>query len=110
MVLTVTDSNTDKCIPCVRGKMTRGPFPASDSRADTKLALIHMDLCGPIEVQSFGGARYIYLLTDDYSRKKFVLFLKKKEEAFEKFKEFKVRVEKESGERNESGQITEVNS
>jgi len=69
-----------------------------------------MDLCGPIEVESFGGARYIYLLTDDYSRKKFVLFLKKKEEAFEKFKEFKVRVEKESGERNESGQITEVNS
>ena len=49
------------------------------------LDLIHMDLCGPMRVQSKGGNRYIFVLVDDYTRFTWTLFLKSKDQAFERF-------------------------
>lgn len=48
-------------------------------------------------MESLGKKRYFLLFVDDFSRKNWVYFLKKKSEAFEKFKEFKAFVEKQSG-------------
>lgn len=42
------------------------------------LELIYSDLCGPIDVASRGGARYIMVLVHDFSRTIFVCFLKAK--------------------------------
>jgi len=56
-----------------------------------------MDLSGPMQTQSLGGSRYFITFTDDYSRYCRTYFLKRKSEAFEKFKEFKVSVETEPG-------------
>lgn len=46
---------------------------------------------------SLGGSKFFFLLTDDFSRISWVYFLDNKDQAFEKFKEFKVRVENQSG-------------
>ena len=51
------------------------------------LGLLHMDLMGPIQVESLGGKRYSYVFVDDYSRFTWVKFIKDKSEVFEVFKE-----------------------
>eukprot|EP01018_Ginkgo_biloba_P001301 Gb_29290 [translate_table: standard] len=50
-----------------------------------------------MKIPSLGGAKYSLAFTDDFSRKVWVYFLKKKSETFEKFKDFKKQVETESG-------------
>lgn len=42
------------CEICLRGKMTRTPFPKESERETELLEIIHSDLCGPIRVQSIG--------------------------------------------------------
>jgi len=59
------------------------------------LELVHIDLCGPTRTQSLQGENYFMLLINDYSRMKWVTFLKEKSEAFQKFKSFKALVENE---------------
>ena len=58
------------------------------------LELVHVDFCGPIEVKSYKGDRYIMLFVDDYSRMMSIIFLKKKYDAFQMFKWYLARVEK----------------
>ncbi|GJX83673.1 retrovirus-related pol polyprotein from transposon TNT 1-94 [Tanacetum coccineum] len=36
---------------------------------ESKLELLHMDLCGPMRVASINGKKYILVIVDDYSRK-----------------------------------------
>lgn len=59
------------------------------------MQLIHTDICGPLPVLSHNRSKYLLTFTDDYSRYTWVFFLKKKSQAFEVFKQFKVQVEKE---------------
>lgn len=88
------DSNYQSCVACVEGKQTRLPFPKKTMhRSGEILGLIHSDLCGPMPQSSFGGARYFLTLTDDYTRKTYVYFLKSKRDVFENFKNFKALVE-----------------
>ena len=61
------------------------------------LELVHTDLCGPIEVHSYKGDRYIMLFLDDYSRMMIVMFLKQKYDAFQMFKWYLAIFEKEIG-------------
>ena len=42
--------------------------------------LVHVDLCGPMEKRSIGGAPYFLLIKDDFSHYKKVFFLKEKNE------------------------------
>lgn len=55
------------CEVCVLAKQHRGPFYSSPSRTTRVLELVHMDVCGPIEVPSLGGKRYFVTLLDDWS-------------------------------------------
>ncbi|KAJ1530149.1 hypothetical protein ONE63_005080 [Megalurothrips usitatus] len=88
----------DHCRTCLEGKMARLPFPKGGSTpAAEKLKLVHSDLCGPISPASWSGMRYVLTFTDDCTRKVLVYFLKHKSETFEKFQEFKSRMELESG-------------
>ncbi|KAD1826795.1 hypothetical protein E3N88_42252 [Mikania micrantha] len=85
------------CEDCLVAKQTRRSFPKeSEWRANEPLKLIHANLCGPITPQTKGGNRYFLLLVDDYSRYMWVYLLKSKDEAFTKFKQFKIQVEKET--------------
>ena len=86
------------CEACTLAKMHRSSFPKqSQHRATRILELIHSDLCGPMQVDSIGGSRYMLTFTDDYSRYTHVYFLKKKSEVLEKFKEFVTLAENMSG-------------
>ena len=60
---------------------------------------MHTDLCGPIGIESYTGEKFFILFVDDYSRMMIVMYLREKSEAFEKFKWYLARVEKETGKR-----------
>nr|GFC21288.1 putative ribonuclease H-like domain-containing protein [Tanacetum cinerariifolium] len=45
-----------------------------------KLYLLHMDLCGPMRVESVNGKKYILIIVDDYSRFTWIKFLRSKDE------------------------------
>jgi hypothetical protein len=86
------------CESCILGKQHRLSFPKEKSyRAWAPLEIVHTDLCGPMKTPSLGGSIYFLTFIDDYSRKTWVYFLKHKSETFDKFKEFKAFVEKQSG-------------
>ena len=77
------------CEPCALGKMHRLPFPKQSlNRASRELEIVHTDLCGPMQVESMGGSRYMLTFTDDFSRYTVVYFLKKKSEVLSKFVEY----------------------
>nr|GEX64702.1 integrase, catalytic region, zinc finger, CCHC-type, peptidase aspartic, catalytic [Tanacetum cinerariifolium] len=44
------------------------------------LNTLHMDLCGPVRVQTINGKKYILVIVDDYSRFTWVKFLRLKDE------------------------------
>nr|GEV98830.1 integrase, catalytic region, zinc finger, CCHC-type, peptidase aspartic, catalytic [Tanacetum cinerariifolium] len=46
-----------------------------------KLYFLHMDLCGPMRVESVNGKKYILVIVDDYSRFSWVKCLRSKDEA-----------------------------
>ena len=72
-------------------------FPKATSyRASHVLQLVHGDLCGPITPSMHAKNMYIFDLIDDHSLYMWSILLKDKGEAFEKFKKFKVIVEKET--------------
>ena len=62
------------------------------------LDLIHSNVWESPEM-SLGGAKYVVSFIDDYSRRLWVYPIKKKSDVFQIFKDFKARVELESGKR-----------
>ena len=96
--LKVSSKDVLDCEACTQGKMHRSSFPKQSQHRATKiLELIHSDLCGPMQVNSTGGSRYMLTFTDDYSRYTHVYFLKKKSEVLQKFKDFVALAENMSG-------------
>ena len=57
------------CSACEVGKLKRASHRTKSDLSYTKpVQLLHVDLCGPIYVQSVGGRKYILALIDDFSR------------------------------------------
>nr|GFA44267.1 integrase, catalytic region, zinc finger, CCHC-type, peptidase aspartic, catalytic [Tanacetum cinerariifolium] len=57
------------CSTCAMGKSTKKTHkPKSEDTNQEKLYLLHMDLCGPMRVESVNGKKYILVIVDDYSR------------------------------------------
>nr|GEY17463.1 retrovirus-related Pol polyprotein from transposon TNT 1-94 [Tanacetum cinerariifolium] len=70
------------CSACAMGKSKKKSHkPKSDDTNQEKVYLLHMDLCGPIRVESVNGKKYILVIADDYSQFTWVKFLRSKEEA-----------------------------
>eukprot|EP00253_Pinus_taeda_P006779 PITA_06779 len=88
------------CQGCVEGKHTRGPFPSSDSKTVDILQLVHFDLFGMLLVTSLGGYLYYAIFVDDFSRKIWIYFLKKKDEVFTWFRSFKALLKIKQGRRS----------
>ena len=87
---TLTWEQLPLCQNCIQGKMTKRSFTTKGVRAQGFLDLIHSDVCGPFSVHARGGYEYLITFTDYYSRYEYVYLMKKKSEALDKFKEFKV--------------------
>ncbi|GJY80987.1 retrovirus-related pol polyprotein from transposon TNT 1-94 [Tanacetum coccineum] len=57
------------CSACALGKSKKHTHkPKAEDFVQEKLYLLHMDLCGPIRIQSINGRKYILVIVDDYSR------------------------------------------
>nr|GFB87977.1 retrovirus-related Pol polyprotein from transposon TNT 1-94 [Tanacetum cinerariifolium] len=69
------------CSACAMGKTTKKTHkPKSEDTNQEKLYLLHMDLCGPMRVESVNGKKYILVIMDDYFRFTWVKFLRSKDE------------------------------
>ncbi|KAH9734074.1 Integrase catalytic domain-containing protein [Citrus sinensis] len=84
------------CEHCVISKQHRLKFSRSIARSKCILDLIHSDVWESPDI-SMGGAKYMVTFIDDYSRRCWVYTIKKKSDVFPVFKEYKARVELESG-------------
>jgi len=73
------------CPGCAKGNLKRGPFPSSQSKTFDILQLLHSDISGMMYMNSLGGYSYYLTVTDDYSRKTWIYFLKKNDEVFSSF-------------------------
>lgn len=81
------------CVWCLTGEMSCSSFPSSDGRrAAYTLELIHSDFCGPMQVSSWGGARYLLTFTETFG-----YLMKNKSEVCSHFVTFKNFVEKQTG-------------
>ena len=87
----------DTCESCLLGNMTKLSFKGKGERVSEPLDLIHTDVCGLMSTHAKGGFIYFITFTDDFSRYGYLFLMKYKSEAFEKFKEFKNKVEKQLG-------------
>ena len=67
--------NNTMCNQCQLGKMTKSTFKSKAYTSNKLLELVHTNLCGPIEIQSYKGDRYIMLFVDDFSRMMTIIFL-----------------------------------
>ncbi|GMF12666.1 unnamed protein product [Phytophthora lilii] len=88
------------CGGCMKGKQTVAHFPARSVSKTTKvLQPVHTDVMGPMKTKSKGGARYVVMFVDDYSKYVEAYFITKKSEVPAKFKTFLNLYENQWGER-----------
>jgi hypothetical protein len=87
-----------QCEACVKAKMTTKPYPqeAKDRREDPG-ELTHSDIWGPARVESLKKSKYAILFSDDATRHCRPEFLKSRDQAFEKIKEYIAWVERQFG-------------
>nr|GEW01401.1 hypothetical protein [Tanacetum cinerariifolium] len=72
------------CSACEQGKIHQKHHKSkTDFASNQPLYLLHMDLCGPMRVESINGKLYVLVVVDDFSRYTWVLFLHSKDEASE---------------------------
>nr|GEV58553.1 integrase, catalytic region, zinc finger, CCHC-type, peptidase aspartic, catalytic [Tanacetum cinerariifolium] len=77
------------CSSYERGKSKKASHPPKLVSSDnSKLELLHMDLCGPMWVAFINGKKYILVIVDDYSRYKWVYFIHSKDETPKIIKKF----------------------
>ncbi|GKB48866.1 retrovirus-related pol polyprotein from transposon TNT 1-94, partial [Tanacetum coccineum] len=69
------------CFACALSKSKKHSHkPKAEDFIQEKLYMLHMDLCGPMKVQSINGRKYILVIVDDFSQFTWVKFLRSKDE------------------------------
>jgi hypothetical protein len=66
------------CEHFIYGKQSWVRFPSGATRENGILELVHSDVFGPVTVPSLGGSLYYVSFIDDFSRKTWIYFLRKK--------------------------------
>ncbi|XP_070009864.1 uncharacterized protein [Nicotiana sylvestris] len=91
-ICTVTDLVTGEIV--LVAKRYKNIYVANfKSLMSGDLSCLHMDLCGPMRVQSRGGKICIFVIVDDYSRFTWTLFLRTKDETVEVFVAFVKKIQ-----------------
>ena len=89
---------TEICEECVQGKMHKSNFSKdAGHRTKVHLEVVYSDVCGPMQVNSFGGNRYFVTFIYYFIRKLWIYLIKRKDEVFDVFKKFKSMVERQCG-------------
>ncbi|GKC96304.1 zinc finger, CCHC-type containing protein [Tanacetum coccineum] len=90
------DMDAKKCKTCMLTKITKKPF--QNVKCETEvLELIHSDLCDLNATPSLGNKKYFVTFIDDALRFCYVYLLLSKDEALDKFKVFKTKIELQQG-------------
>lgn len=76
------------CEACILGKQHRLSFGTRMAVVEKPGDLVHSDVCGPMQEDSFRGARYFVCFKDEFSKYRDVYFMKKKSEVADKLKCF----------------------
>src|SRR3990170_6893047 len=81
-MLPLSFSKDKPCPGCEMGKQKRASFKTKQSFQVTEaLHLLHMDLFGPVNIQTQTGKKYTLVIVDEYTRFFWVIFLRSKSEA-----------------------------
>ncbi|GJR44042.1 retrovirus-related pol polyprotein from transposon TNT 1-94 [Tanacetum coccineum] len=68
------------CSSCELGKAKRKSFHTKTTPSTKRwLQILHMDLCGPMRVESINRKKYVLVIVDDYSRYTWTYFLRSKD-------------------------------
>nr|GEZ12515.1 integrase, catalytic region, zinc finger, CCHC-type, peptidase aspartic, catalytic [Tanacetum cinerariifolium] len=82
------------CSGCQLGKSIKHTHKPKTKNTNLEvLNTLHMDLCGPIRVQTINGNKYILVIVDDYSRFTWVKFLRLKDETPEAIIKFITQIQ-----------------
>nr|GEY86784.1 retrovirus-related Pol polyprotein from transposon TNT 1-94 [Tanacetum cinerariifolium] len=85
--------NDQNCVACQKGKQHRASCKTkTENSISLPLHLLHMDLFGPTFVKSLMKKMYCIVVTNDYSRFTWVLFLATKDETSSILKSFITRI------------------
>ena len=86
------------CRECIQCKQTKPKFKELiPTKATAKLGVVYSDVCGPIQVETPSGNRYILTFINDLTRKMWIYLIKRKSEVLSVFRKFKSMVERQSG-------------
>jgi transposase InsO family protein len=90
------NKNDNPCDTCQLSKSTKLPFSGTKPYTRNPLDNIHIDLSGIIRTSCIFNYSYFILVVDEYTRMKFIYFLKTKtkEEVFEAINSFILRAER----------------
>ncbi|CAM8997413.1 unnamed protein product [Rhodiola kirilowii] len=90
------------CGECQIGKQTKASHPkVSQISTSRPLELIHMDLMGPMQTESYGGKKYVLVCVEDFTRFTWTRFLRDKTEAAQQFIELATLIQRERDDRGE---------
>nr|GFA31314.1 retrovirus-related Pol polyprotein from transposon TNT 1-94 [Tanacetum cinerariifolium] len=82
------------CSACqLRKRKKHTHKPKAENTNLEVLNTLHMDLCGPMRVQTINGKKYILVIVDDYSRFTWVKFLRSKDETLEVVIKFNTQIQ-----------------
>nr|GEX98870.1 Gag-Pol polyprotein [Tanacetum cinerariifolium] len=77
------------CSSCELGKSKRSTFKTKTvASSKERLNLLHIDLCGPMRIESINGKKYILVIVDDYSHYTWTHFPRSKDETPKVLNEF----------------------
>ena len=95
-LLPVKGTSLLHCTHCLSRKQSRVAFRRFPShRKPDILDLVHTDVC-TMQSNTLGGALYYVNFIDDHSRKMWAYALKSKDQVLDVFKDFHVKVERET--------------
>lgn len=85
------------CDACLYGKQTRKTFKNSATKTNAPGEIIVSDVCGPMQTQSIGGAKYFVVFKDHFSHYRTVRFMKEKSEVQKVLEEYLESVRVDTG-------------
>ncbi|GJX18407.1 putative ribonuclease H-like domain-containing protein [Tanacetum coccineum] len=86
--------NDQTCVACLKGKRHKASYKSKIQNSITQpLFMLHVDLFGPTFVSSLMHKKYCLVVTDDYSRFTWVIFLATKDETSGILKSFITEIE-----------------
>ena len=94
-----TSGKVGVCEACIGGKQCKAAFKTSTTKTSEALELVHSDLCGKMGEKSVGGAEYFLTFLDHHTHYCWVYSLKRKDQTYSCFKEWKAEVENHTGQR-----------